>query len=112
MNFIRNIIIFIVLIIFLACSDEKRMIEEGNFIITKIEHYREKFGEYPDSLSLIGIEIIDESNPPYYYEKEGDESFTISFSNGVGESKIYYSDSRQWEDFPRKIVKENIIIRK
>ena len=79
------------------------MVEKGNLIVSKIECYRKKTGKIPDSLSTVGIIVIDEANPPFYYEKTGESAYTISFSNGVGESKIYYSDTQQWEDFPRKI---------
>ena len=91
------------LILFFACSEEKKMIEKGNLIVSKIENYRNKFGKVPDSLSVIGIKVIDESNPPFYYQKEGKNAYSISFSNGVGESKIFYSDTQQWEDLPREI---------
>ena len=57
----------------------------------------------PSSLSDIGIVVVDESNPLYYYQRIDSLHYTLSFSNGVGESKIYYSDSRKWEDFPRPI---------
>ena len=100
---IRKIFLFVVLILFFACSEEKEMIEKGNLIVSKIENYRNKFGKVPDSLSVIGIKVIDESNPPFYYQKEGKNAYSISFSNGVGESKIFYSDTQQWEDLPREI---------
>ena len=105
MKVFRKIVLFVVLTFLFACDEEKRMEEKGNLIISKIECYREKYGKVPNSLFVIGIKVIDESDPPFYYEKEGENAYTISFSNGVGESKIYYSDTQQWEDFPRKIAK-------
>ena len=74
-----------------SCSYESQMIDGGNAVIERIDSYN------------IGIAIVDENNPPYYYQRIDSLHYTLSFSNGVGESKIYYSDSRKWEDFPRPI---------
>ena len=35
---IRKIFLFVVLILFFACSEEKKMIEKGNLIVSKIEN--------------------------------------------------------------------------
>ena len=86
-----------------SCSYESQMIDGGNAMIKRIDFYKDSIGATPVSLSDIGIVIVDESNPPYYYQRIDSLHYTLSFSNGVGESKIYYSDSRKWEDFPRPI---------
>ena len=86
-----------------SCSYESQMIDGGNAMIKRIDSYKDSIGAAPVSLSDIGIVIVDESNPPYYYQRIDSLHYTLSFSNGVGESKIYYSDSRKWEDFPRPI---------
>ena len=86
-----------------SCSYESQMIDGGNAVIERIDSYKDSIGTPPSSLSDIGIVIVDESNPPYYYQRIDSLHYTLSFSNGVGESKIYYSDSRKWEDFPRPI---------
>ena len=54
---IRKIFLFVVLIFFFACSEEKEMIEKGNLIVSKIENNRNKFGKVPDSRSVIGIKV-------------------------------------------------------
>lgn len=54
---IRKIFLFVVLILFFACSEEKKMKEKGNLIVSKIENYRNKFGKVLDSLSAIGIKV-------------------------------------------------------
>lgn len=79
------------------------MINEGNLIIQKIEHYRQVHNQLPNSLTDIGIEIKSESDPPLYYDKMDNLHYTISFGTSLGESKIYYSDSKQWEDFYREM---------
>ena len=104
-------IVFVILLFFMIeCQNESAMIKRGNEIVSKIECYRNLRSQVPDSLQQIGIKIIDEDNPPFQYEKKGEDNYILYFSNGVGESKIYYSDTRQWEDFIRKIEEGNNII--
>lgn len=98
-----NLFNLITLFLLCGCSYESEMIDKGNSIVQQIESYRDSIGTIPMSLSDIGITIIDESNPPYYYQRIDSVHYTLSFSNGVGESKIYYSDTQKWEDFPRSI---------
>ncbi|MBP3357254.1 MAG: hypothetical protein J6K95_08870 [Rikenellaceae bacterium] len=86
-----------------GCSYESRMTDGGDIVIERIESYKDSVGTAPASLSDIGIAVVDEGNPPYYYQRIDSVHYTLSFSNGVGESKTYYSDSRKWEDFPRAI---------
>ncbi len=92
-----------ILLLLCSCNYESKMIDSGNAIVEQIDSYRDSVGTVPMSLTDIGITIIDESNPPYYYQRIDSVHYTLSFSNGVGESKIYYSDSQKWEDFPRVI---------
>ena len=82
---------------------DSRLINEGNVIVKKVEEYREKNNHLPTSLSDIGIEIKDEANPPVYYDKRDSSHYTVSFGTTLGESKIYYSDSREWENFYREM---------
>ena len=91
MNAIRILTYIGISFIYYSCSDyESRMIDGGNAIVERIESYIDSVGTTPESLSDIGIVIVDESNPPYYYDV-------------LGESKTYYSDSKKWEDFYRPI---------
>ena len=97
MNAIRILTYIGISFIYYSCSDyESRMIDGGNAIVERIESYIDSVGTTPESLSDIGIVIVDESNPPYYYD-------TLYFGTVLGESKTYYSDSKKWEDFYRPI---------
>lgn len=82
---------------------DNRLMNEGNIIIKKVEEYRGKNNHLPASLLDIGIEIKDEANPPIYYDKRDSFHYTVSFGTTLGESKIYFSDSRKWENFYREM---------
>ena len=100
-----TLVMFSVLFLLCSCRYESQMIDSGNAIVKQIDSYIDSVGTVPMSLTDIGITIIDEGNPPFYYQQIDSVHYTLSFSNGVGESKIYYSDSQKWEDFPRTIGK-------
>lgn len=100
---IITLVMFSVLFLLCSCRYESQMIDSGNAIVKQIDSYIDSVGTVPMSLTDIGITIIDEGNPPFYYQRIDSVHYTLSFSNGVGESKIYYSDSQKWEDFPRTI---------
>ena len=98
-----TLVMFSVLFLLCSCRYESQMIDSGNAIVKQIDSYIDSVGTVPMSLTDIGITIIDEGNPPFYYQRIDSVHYTLSFSNGVGESKIYYSDSQKWEDVPRTI---------
>ncbi|MBK8485174.1 MAG: hypothetical protein IPO86_05425 [Saprospiraceae bacterium] len=77
--------------------------QQGNEFIEKIEKYKKDNNKLPTSLSAIGIAIKNESDPPIYYERKDSIHYTVSFGTTLGESKIYYSDSKKWEDRYREM---------
>ena len=104
MNAIRILTYIGISFIYYSCSDyESRMTDGGNAIVERIESYIDSVGTTPESLSDIGIVIVDESNPPYYYEQIDSANYTLYFGTVLGESKTYYSDSKKWEDVIRPI---------
>jgi type II secretory pathway pseudopilin PulG len=72
--------------------------QQGNEFVKKIEQYKKDNNRLPVSLSDIGITVKSESDPPIYYDKRDSIHYTIFFGTTLGESKIYYSDSKKWED--------------
>jgi len=82
---------------------EKRLTKEGYIIIEKIEKFKQEYNRLPNTLSEIGIIEKDETNPPLYYDKRDSVHFTISFGISLDDSKIYYSDSKKWEDSFREM---------
>ena len=86
---------------YLRSEKENRLTTQGNEIIEKVEKYRVKYKKLPNSLSDIGIKIIDENNPPLYYEKKDSLNYIVWFAKSSEEVKTYYSDSKKWEDYQR-----------
>ena len=82
---------------------EEQLIKKGNALIKKIEQYKKVNNKLPPSLLEIGVIVKDEADPPFYYEIRDSINYTVSFGTTLGESKIYYSDSKEWEDFYRVI---------
>ena len=86
---------------YLKTEKENRLTFQGNEIIKKVEDYRIKYKKLPNSLPDIGIEIIDENNPPLYYEKKDSSNYIIWFAKSSEDVKTYYSDTKKWEDYQR-----------
>lgn len=84
-------------------SRENTLMQQGNEFVEKIEQYKKDNNRLPVSLSDIGITVKSESKPPIYYEKRDSRHYTVSFGTTLGESKIYYSDSKKWEDRYREM---------
>jgi type II secretory pathway pseudopilin PulG len=84
-------------------SRENTLMQQGNEFVGKIEQYKKDNNRLPVSLSDIGITVKSESEPPIYYEKRDSIHYTVSFGTTLGESKIYYSDSKKWEDRYREM---------
>ena len=84
-------------------SRENNLMQQSNEFVKKIEQYKKDNNRLPVSLSDIGIIVKNESDPPIYYEKKDSIHYTVSFGTTLGESKIYYSDSKKWEDKYREM---------
>lgn len=99
--------IFLVLFAFwffyLRTAQTDSLIEQGNSIVQKIEKYKTEYNKLPNSLEDIGIPVVSEIDPPLYYEKRDSIHYTVAFSTSPDNSKIYYSDSRKWENSYRKM---------
>ncbi|KAF5061563.1 hypothetical protein DSECCO2_314140 [anaerobic digester metagenome] len=81
---------------------EHRLIKEGNTLVEKIEVFRTENKRLPTSLDELGIEERDGIDV-LYYDKRDSLHYTVSFGTSLGESVIYYSDTKQWEDRYREI---------
>ncbi|MCE7862372.1 MAG: hypothetical protein DYG99_02405 [Bacteroidetes bacterium CHB5] len=81
-------------------SREEKLIERGNDIIIKIEQFKTDFGKLPSSLEELGINE-EVGVDALYYHKRDSVNFILSFGTILGESKIYYSDCKMWEDINR-----------
>ncbi|PQL93781.1 hypothetical protein [Apibacter adventoris] len=114
----KIILIFLGILIFLFCfwffylriEREERLIKEGNKIVRKIENFKNKRGRLPKSLEEIGEKEEDDYDAIYYLIQKDSINYNIYFGIGFDESKIYYSDSKKWEDFNRemKLVSDSL----
>jgi hypothetical protein len=75
--------------------------EEGNALVEKIETFKTKNGRLPNSLEDIGMEEKD--GDVVYYTKKDSLHYIVFFGVSMDESKIYFSDSKRWEDRYRKM---------
>ena len=109
---VNKVVLFVLIIVFgLFClwffwlrnTKENRLMREGDVIVKKIEQYQSVKHRLPNTLTDIGITEKDESNPPLYYEKRDSIHYTVSFGISLDESKIYYSDTKKWEDSYREM---------
>mgnify|MGYP000951228433 CR=1 FL=1 len=101
--FILILVLFCLWYFYLRLARENRLIEDGNIIINKIEFYRTTYNKLPESLTDIGINVIDESDPPYFYQIQDSIYYSLSFGISFDETKTYYSDTKTWEDLYRKM---------
>ncbi len=90
--------IFFLWFFYLKDERELRLTKEGDALVQKVENYRAINGSLPISIEQLGIKVIDETNPPLYYEKRDSISYVIWFSMGAEEIKAYYSKSQKWEN--------------
>ncbi|HFG0566524.1 hypothetical protein [Flavobacterium psychrophilum] len=99
--FLGLVLLFFFWFFYLRNEKENRLTNQGNEIIAKIEKYKEVNQKLPNSLIDIGIPIIDENNPPLYYEKKDSVNYIVWFAKSGEDVKTYYSDTKKWEDYQR-----------
>ena len=87
---------------YLRTARENKLIKKGNVVVERIEQYKKNNNKLPNSLKEIG-ENDDEDNYPFFYQKQDSCYYSISFGISMDDSKIYYSDSKQWEDLYRQM---------
>jgi len=92
--------LFLVWFFYFRVSREEKLIEKGNLIITKIERFKAAFNKLPNSLEDVGLKE-ELGVDALYYQKKDSINYILSFGTILGESKIYYSDTKTWEDINR-----------
>lgn len=75
---------------------EQRLTEQGNALIERIESFQKVTHRLPESLKELGLE--EKMEGPLYYQKVSPERYTVHFGTTVGESMIYRSEKRTWDD--------------
>lgn len=75
---------------------EQRLTEQGNTLIERIASFQKATHRLPESLRELGLEVKMEG--PLYYQKVSAEHYIVYFGTTVGESMIYRSEKRAWDD--------------
>lgn len=104
----KNIILFLVIIIpcifvyyfFISDSRDERLIKEASILIEKIEEYKKVNGVLPLSLEKAGLTSPTHGVDELFYTLGKDSLvYMITYGDGLGESKAYYSDTKEWGRF-------------
>lgn len=70
--------------------------KRGSVLIDKIETFRYTEKRLPDNVNELGLEEPMNDGP--YYEKKDSANYIIFFNIGFDNTKIYYSDKKEWTD--------------
>lgn len=82
--------------LFSSCSySDKKLIKQGDELVLKIEGFKAEKGYLPNSLEDIGIKETLEG--PLFYVKWDSINYMVYFGTSLGESMIYYSDTKEWD---------------
>ncbi len=66
-------------------------------LIQKVEKYKSENGELPETVLDLGLES--NMDNPAFYVKTSDTTYIVYYSiAGVGNSKVYYSETKQWKE--------------
>jgi hypothetical protein len=84
----------LIYIFFLRSNGEIVLLEKGNTVIEKIENFKSRNGYLPSNL----LDIKETEEGPIFYERKDSLNYIVYFGTSLGESMIYYSDSKKWED--------------
>lgn len=97
------VVIFCYWFFYLRNAEGNKLRKESNAIVAKIEDYKKTNGRLPSKLEEVGINVIDEANPPINYAQLGMDGYMVWYSFGFDDDNIYYSDTKQWESSFRKV---------
>ncbi|GEN76392.1 MULTISPECIES: hypothetical protein [Chryseobacterium] len=101
MKKLKSKFLFVMLFFIISCVSEN--MQEANHIINKIEEYRKSNKKLPENLNEIGVKETEEG--PVFYKRIGLSNYIIwiQAESSMGDSDIYYSDTKKWEKAYREI---------
>lgn len=77
---------------------DRKLMQEGDVIVQKVEHYRQTNGRLPENLREMGLP--ESEGGPLYYDKSKDgQNYTVSFGTALGESTTYHSETKEWRNY-------------
>ncbi len=84
--------------IFIGCGGRRQqgLREETAYMVQRIDSFTSKMQRLPEDLSELGYQL-DESGP-LYYERIDSVSYRIWYSQSLGESAVWDSRTRRWQD--------------
>ncbi len=92
----RSIKLIIIILIFSSCNNyEKKMVKIGNGIVEKIELYKKENDTLPINLTQLAVDSL--LYEKICYNKFDSINYIVWIGTVLGESYIYYSDTKTWE---------------
>jgi len=76
---------------------EERLVKEANALVEQIESFRKENGFLPESLNDINYGGKTGANE-LFYTKYSEKNYTVSFVMSIDYNKVYYSDTKNWEN--------------
>ena len=70
--------------------------EHAELIIEKVEKFKQDKGRLPEDLTEIGLD--DTQMHLSFYQLTSDTTYMVWYGLGVGESKIYRSETKKWTE--------------
>lgn len=98
------ILTVIVLVVFFLVLHIRRNQEDNDYqkrgalLIEKIETFRQLERRLPNNVKELGLEESMNEGP--YYEKKDSVTYVVFFNIGFDNTKIYYSDKKEWRNEP------------
>lgn len=93
---VLKVLVLLFSIVVIGCdSAEKKLMKEGDELVVKIEKHKVENGHLPNNLESLGIKETMEG--PLYYVKWDSVNYMVYFGTDLGESMIYYSDTKEWD---------------
>ena len=91
-------------IFYLRDYRDNRIKKEAIILLSELEEYKTKNGKYPTSLESAGLFSPTNGKDELFYNLSKDSlNYMISYGDGLGESMVYYSDTKKWERFVGRI---------
>lgn len=99
---VLGLLVTIAWFFYFRTARENRLMAKGDEMVKVIEDFYREKGRLPYSLEEIKIQE-GEGSDAVFYNKRDSIHYTLSFGMSLSESKIYYSDSKRWEDKYREM---------
>lgn len=85
----------LLVVLFNFNNRERKLIKEAETVIDKIEQYKALNSCYPNTLAEVGCDYNESG--PLFYQKNNNTSYMLYFGTTLGESKIYYPETKTWK---------------